>query len=146
MKRSIESGFTLIETLFVLFLFTLICTLAMPAFAITSQNKVEQQFAEEVRDLLEQARLLAISQEKSWGVLLHTNSLELQEIESGAQLKTITIPNQCKMNHNFRGNQVIFRQMGHAVGGTLHLHCKSGYQVDWKVQVSSGRIILEERR
>lgn len=141
-----ESGFTLIETLFVLFLFTLICTLAMPAFAITSQNKVENQFAVEVRRLLEQARSLAVSQERNWNVFLHSKSLQLQQVDMGTQVKIIEIPEHCELKHNFSGDHVVFRQMGHAVGGTLYLRCESGYEVDWKVQVGSGRVIMEERR
>lgn len=149
MKRNLtgaESGFTLIETLFVLFLFTLICTLAMPAFAMISQNKVEKQFAMEVRSLLESARSLAVSQERSWIVFFHLNSLQLQQVDNGSKHKTITIPKRCEMNHNFRRGQVVFRQMGHAVGGTLQLRCESGYEVVWKVQVGSGRVIMEERQ
>lgn len=144
--RNTEAGFTLIETLFVLFLFTLICTLTMPTFAASSQRRVEQQFSDEVGKMLETARLLAITQEKNWKVLLSSNSLILQESDSGRKLRTLLIPDQCIWKHNFRDGQVLFRQMGHAVGGTLNLSCTDGYQVDWKVQVGSGRMIQEDYR
>ncbi|MDQ0416300.1 Tfp pilus assembly protein FimT [Croceifilum oryzae] len=141
-----ESGFTLLETVFVLFLLSLFCTLALPSFSTTSRNKVEQQFGVEVREIFSLARSLAVSQEKSWRVLVLPNQIQLQQPESNSLRKELAIPKQCKFTDHPLKNEVIFRQTGQAVGGTLTLDCESGYHATWKVQVGSGRVIMEERR
>ncbi|TCP65432.1 hypothetical protein [Baia soyae] len=141
-----ESGFTLMETVFVLFLLSLFCTLALPSFSTTSQNKVEQQFGVEVREIFSLAHSLAVSQEKNWRVLVLPNQIQLQQPESNGLRKELAIPKQCKFTHRLPKNEVVFRQTGQAVGGTLTLDCESGYQATWKVQVGSGRVIMEEHR
>ncbi|SDY70142.1 hypothetical protein SAMN05444416_107116 [Thermoactinomyces sp. DSM 45892] len=141
-----ESGFTLMETVFVLFLLSLFCTLALPSFFTTSQNKIEKQFGVEVREMFSQARSLAISQEKNWRVLVLPNKIQLQKLGSNSLRKELAVPAQCKFTHHLPKNEVTFRQTGQAVGGTLALSCKSGYQAVWKVQVGSGRVTMEEHR
>ncbi|SFX28538.1 hypothetical protein SAMN04487866_103150 [Thermoactinomyces sp. DSM 45891] len=141
-----ELGFTLMETVFVLFLLSLFCTLALPSFSTMSQNKIEQQFGVEVREMFSLARSLAVSQEKSWRVLVLPDKIQLQQPESNVLRKELAIPTQCKFTHHLPKNEVTFRQTGQAVGGTLTLTCKRGYQAVWKVQVGSGRVIMEEHR
>lgn len=140
MKKK-ESGFTLIEALFVLFLFSILASLAVPSFAISSKQKVADQLAEQIRQSLEEVRMLAIVQEGESKVIFHPTMIVLTKPDQST--KQLTIPKQCIIKQNFRKNQLIYRYSGQAVGGRLQIKCDHHVMVALIVQVGSGRVILE---
>lgn len=133
-----EEGWTMIELILTLSLLGLLITLALPTFTRFGEFLEKEMFLKLLSTDLQYAQMQAMSREEEIVVWFDTKAGWVITQQNGHLLRKIKIPYHFKMETNFRQDQIIFRQSGQIVGGTIQL--KSGNRLIGKimVQVASG--------
>lgn len=128
----------MIELVLTLTLLGLLIALALPTFTSLGEYVEKEMFLKLLASDLTYAQTQAVSYEEEIIVLFDTKAGWVITKKQGQLLRKIKIPYHFRLETNFAQNQIIFRDSGQSIGGTIRL--MSGERLIGKilVQVASG--------
>lgn len=136
-----EEGWSLLELMVTLFIFGLITALAYPTVAVVGGRAEREMFFELFASDLELAQMEAMSRQKE--VVIAFRAHEVWVIQGGKRLRSLTVPVGYELKTNYINGRLTFTATGQAVGGTVYLLQNQRKMGAIKVQVASGRPVVE---
>lgn len=131
-----QSGWSLIEVIFSLFLFGLLVSLCVPAGTVVTERVQRMLFMQDLATQLQLAQMEAVTREAE--VIVQWKEDEVKVIEDGELLRKMEIPPLYRLTGNYPDEQLIFRETGQTRGGTIFLYAKDKQVGKIVIQVASG--------
>ncbi|MBA4603462.1 GspH/FimT family protein [Thermoactinomyces mirandus] len=133
-----EAGWSLIETVFTLFLFGLLFSLCMPAISVIAERVERMLLMQELASRLQLAQTEAMSKETEVTVRLVSAQNEVHIVQNETVLRKIRIPPLYRLTSNYPRQSFVYRETGQVQGGTLSLYSGKRLVGRLVIQVASG--------
>lgn len=147
-RRTDMHGFTLVELMITLALLTIITTIAAPNFTTLIRNNQLQGKAEELKNFLEYARSLAVTNRGTYTVQINTDTpWEIKTSSAAVKRKLELNPSQVKiLNTTLTNNKLLYRANGTATAVKFTLCYNADPANGYLLEVKpSGSIVLYAR-
>jgi prepilin-type N-terminal cleavage/methylation domain-containing protein len=136
-----QAGWTLIEVIFALFLFGLLAALCVPAVMSVGERVERKLLIEELATQLQLAQMEAVTRQAE--VTVQWEAKEVKVIEDGTLLRKMDIPPPYRLDSNYPGQRLTFRETGQVRGGTVTFYVKDKPVGRIVIQVASGLPMIE---